>query len=275
MSETKIIIGVASLCSIAAILATLIVVPQLYQQINEVNSRVFDGVQAFRVNTDSAWTELMDVQISVTPPARPRENPFNSIFLRQKRGNGGLPPHPADPDNPEALASPDNSPRLALKLPPAALRAPAVRLDNLEAKDRPDPLEAMDNQDSRDKAEDRDRLALPDLLAREETRDSPEDLASPDSLEPQERKAPQCPARPDLPDSLVDPDNPADPDSLDSPEAKDLPDLLDSPEDPDSLEALDSPEPRAKLVSLATTVLTVLARLAPAFSRAEAASKCK
>ena len=89
MNEAKLVIGIASACSIASILAVLVVVPQLYNQMSDVNARVFDGVQAFRVNTDSAWTSLMEVQVSVTPPSKPRENPFNSIFLRQKRGLPG------------------------------------------------------------------------------------------------------------------------------------------------------------------------------------------
>lgn len=47
MHEAKIVIGIASLCSLAAILATLVVIPQLYTQINEVNARVMDGVQVW------------------------------------------------------------------------------------------------------------------------------------------------------------------------------------------------------------------------------------
>uniref|UniRef100_A0A914HV14 Nematode cuticle collagen N-terminal domain-containing protein n=1 Tax=Globodera rostochiensis TaxID=31243 RepID=A0A914HV14_GLORO len=282
MSETKIIIGIASLCSIAAILATLVVVPQLYQQINEVNSRVFDGVQAFRVNTDSAWTELMDVQISVTPPSRPRENPFNSIFMRQKR-SGGLPsqcvcqlqqPHPEDLDSPEAPDNLANSLPHALLLPPHAPLALLVSLDSQEARDRLGPLEAMANPDSLDKAAVRDHPVRPDLRGLEETLDSLEDLVSQDSQELPEQKALHRPVPPDPLDNQEETDSPVVLVNPDSPEDRDLPDLLVSQEDLDSQEALDSPETRAHLASLATTVLTVLVHLAPAFSLVEAVSKC-
>jgi hypothetical protein len=94
MKEVKVVIGVASFCSLAAILAIVVVIPQLYSQISQVNSRVMDGVQAFRVDTDSSWADLMEVQITVTPPSRPRQNPFSSIFMRQKRQYGGeMPAH--------------------------------------------------------------------------------------------------------------------------------------------------------------------------------------
>src|SRR3569833_2990165 len=93
-TDTKIIVGLASLCSAISIVAVLVVVPSLYTTIDQIQTRVNDGVQVnytpkickhfkvFRVNTDSAWSQLMEVLISVTPPSEPRENPFKSIFAR-------------------------------------------------------------------------------------------------------------------------------------------------------------------------------------------------
>src|SRR4051812_543010 len=91
MNETKVFMGIASLCSLITILSVLFTIPQLFSTINSINARIQDGVQAFRVDTDSAWSDLMEVQMSVTPPAKPRENPFNSMFQQRQKRQGGLP----------------------------------------------------------------------------------------------------------------------------------------------------------------------------------------
>ncbi|CAK5126320.1 unnamed protein product [Meloidogyne enterolobii] len=78
MQETKVVLGIACLSSFLAVFATLVVIPQLYLQINEIN------VRAFRVNTDSAWNELMDLQIATTPLSKAKSQSFQSLF-RVKR----------------------------------------------------------------------------------------------------------------------------------------------------------------------------------------------
>lgn len=93
MFEAKLITGISVICSTMAILACLVIVPSLYITINEMHLEVQDSVQVFRVETDSAWSELIDIQISVTPILKPRENPFDSIFRRKRQDYSGLPAH--------------------------------------------------------------------------------------------------------------------------------------------------------------------------------------
>ncbi|PIO74531.1 nematode cuticle collagen domain protein [Teladorsagia circumcincta] len=87
--KEKFVAGVSWACSTLAIAACLIVVPSLYNTINEIHDEVIEGVNQFRIETDSAWNQMIDFQVTVAPPSKPRENPFSSIF-RNKR-QAGLP----------------------------------------------------------------------------------------------------------------------------------------------------------------------------------------
>nr|CAR63562.1 putative COLlagen [Angiostrongylus cantonensis] len=84
MLAEKNFVAVASLCSLLAISACIVAFLSLYREINDVHNMVIDSVGVFRVETDSSWTNLIDIQLALIPPSQARLNPFTSIF-RQKR----------------------------------------------------------------------------------------------------------------------------------------------------------------------------------------------
>ncbi|VDL76816.1 unnamed protein product [Nippostrongylus brasiliensis] len=90
MLQEKFIVGIASVCSTLAIVTCIAVLPALFSELKEIHDEVLYGVSAFRVETDSAWTRMMDIQVNVSPPTEAPQNPFSSIF-RQKRQFAALP----------------------------------------------------------------------------------------------------------------------------------------------------------------------------------------
>jgi hypothetical protein len=92
VAKTKLVVAVACGFSTIAFVACMAVIPSLYQTISEIHDEVWDGIQVFRVETDVAWSELMGIQLALSPPSRPRENPFDSIFRQKRRSKPGFPP---------------------------------------------------------------------------------------------------------------------------------------------------------------------------------------
>ncbi|VDD97751.1 unnamed protein product [Enterobius vermicularis] len=93
MQEAKTLAYFASVCSIFAIIACVVTVPFLYGIINEMHDEVIGGANEFRVETDAAWYEVMEIQLEVTPPSKPIENPFMSIARRKRQDFSHLPAH--------------------------------------------------------------------------------------------------------------------------------------------------------------------------------------
>uniref|UniRef100_A0A914ECH0 Nematode cuticle collagen N-terminal domain-containing protein n=1 Tax=Acrobeloides nanus TaxID=290746 RepID=A0A914ECH0_9BILA len=60
-SEGKFLVSLVASFLTISIVGVLMVMPGLFSKINESNLRVQYGVQVFKVETDAAWTQLMDV----------------------------------------------------------------------------------------------------------------------------------------------------------------------------------------------------------------------
>ncbi|CAJ0571016.1 unnamed protein product, partial [Mesorhabditis spiculigera] len=140
----------------------------------KVHNAVLDGVNVFRVETDSAWLGDPDDGHPDRrhPPSKPRENPFNSIFRQKRQNFAGLPACPDSLDLPEPLVTTTSRPTprsLARPRTPPASSAPRARLDPL------DPTE------TRDLPARTDNLDLPETPA---TTTSPAPPARPEIPEP-------------------------------------------------------------------------------------------
>uniref|UniRef100_A0A7E4WBC7 MFS domain-containing protein n=1 Tax=Panagrellus redivivus TaxID=6233 RepID=A0A7E4WBC7_PANRE len=64
----KLLVGAATALCGLTLLVTVLVVPKLHSEINDMHEFVFKGIQEFRTETDEAWTDLMTVQQSFSPP---------------------------------------------------------------------------------------------------------------------------------------------------------------------------------------------------------------
>jgi hypothetical protein len=93
------------LCA-GVLLTCLLVFPRMYVEINQLHAQVINSVHEFKVsfgvwnrnflcfwvNTDAAWSELMDIQSHLKPPlALTSEPPLLDSIFRPKRANGKLP----------------------------------------------------------------------------------------------------------------------------------------------------------------------------------------
>ncbi|VDM37830.1 unnamed protein product [Toxocara canis] len=91
MNDVKVLVYSATFCSCIATLACVLMVPSLYSTISDVHDEVIQQVGAFRVDTDTAWSHMMDIQVVLTEPSKPRENPFSSVFRKKRHEFAGLP----------------------------------------------------------------------------------------------------------------------------------------------------------------------------------------
>ncbi|KAK5964645.1 Nematode cuticle collagen domain protein, partial [Trichostrongylus colubriformis] len=74
----------ATTASVIALTACIIVFFTIYRDLIDIHDLVMDTVAVFRVETDSAWTEMHSINIRMSPPLEPRQSPYNTMF-RSKR----------------------------------------------------------------------------------------------------------------------------------------------------------------------------------------------
>ncbi|KAK6057961.1 nematode cuticle collagen domain protein [Cooperia oncophora] len=89
MRETSFIMSVSLAAGAISLIGSMLFLPRLYWEMVDLKDEVFEAVGSFQaslnqlqVETDSSWIELMNVQVSHTPPSKPRENP---LLRREKR----------------------------------------------------------------------------------------------------------------------------------------------------------------------------------------------
>ncbi|KAK6037773.1 nematode cuticle collagen domain protein [Cooperia oncophora] len=199
MFEEKLIIGVASAFSILTIAACLIVIPSLYNTINEMHDQVLETVSVFRVETDSAWTQMMDYQVAVAPPSKPvriHSAPSSvrrdrlvfrlTASARLQRSDAHL-DHLDLLDVLEHLDSPEDLVNLVETAPPisfpstALAAAPLVFNAQLDREDHPDQVELLETEDL---MATQDVLEVPEMLVDQVPLDLPETEEHQETLDP-------------------------------------------------------------------------------------------
>ncbi|KAI6208667.1 Col-cuticle-N domain-containing protein [Aphelenchoides besseyi] len=107
-----------ALCA-SALVSCLMLLPSLYDEMNAMHLKVIETVEEFKTRTDIAWTELMDVQMSLIPPTTNRNLDFsNSVFRPRAKRDSQLPAHcnciipkcPPGPPGPQGLKGFDGIP---------------------------------------------------------------------------------------------------------------------------------------------------------------------
>lgn len=91
LKNIQLLVYCSTFASILSILACIFIFPQIYFETTNLLNEVKGGVEIFKVETDSAWNLLIDIQIRHKPQSVNvrEENPFESIFQRAKRQNYG------------------------------------------------------------------------------------------------------------------------------------------------------------------------------------------
>ncbi|PAV89742.1 hypothetical protein WR25_11213 [Diploscapter pachys] len=127
--QHQIIVSLSCLASLGALLGLILTLPSLYMEMNDLRDEVVVAVEKFKVDTNSMWIDLMDIQVVHAPPSKPKENP---LLRREKRfaelpdwcqcnAMPQCPPGPGPPgmDNVQAASAVDcgNNPTGCVKCP--------------------------------------------------------------------------------------------------------------------------------------------------------------
>ncbi|PIO52755.1 nematode cuticle collagen domain protein, partial [Teladorsagia circumcincta] len=76
MRETSFIMSLSLAAGAISLIGSMLFLPRIYWEMVDLKDEVFGAVESFKVETDSSWIELMNMQISHSPPSKPRENPL-------------------------------------------------------------------------------------------------------------------------------------------------------------------------------------------------------